>query len=79
MASSISSCIVTPRNARLTAPVSASWSATQRASLAGTARPMPSYPPPRDVIAVLMPTISPSRFTSGPPELPGLMAASCCK
>ena len=29
-------------------------------------------------IAVLMPTTSPSAFTSGPPELPGLIAASVC-
>ena len=28
------------------------------------------------MIAVLMPTTSPSALTSGPPELPGLMAAS---
>ena len=27
-------------------------------------------------IAALMPTTSPLRFTSGPPELPGLIAAS---
>ena len=30
----------------------------------------------REKIAVLMPTTFPSRSTSGPPELPGLIAAS---
>ena len=30
-------------------------------------------------IAVLMPTTSPRMFSSGPPELPGLIAASVCK
>ena len=30
----------------------------------------------RDAIAVLIPTSSPLRLTSAPPELPGLMAAS---
>ena len=44
--------------------------------LAGMANPMPE--PPR-TIAVLMPITSPRMFTSGPPELPGLMAASVCK
>jgi hypothetical protein len=29
-------------------------------------------------MAVLMPTTSPCMLTSGPPELPGLMAASVC-
>ena len=28
------------------------------------------------LIAVLIPITSPARFSSGPPELPGLMAAS---
>ena len=30
-------------------------------------------------IAVLIPTTSPATFTSGPPELPKLMAASVCR
>ena len=37
----------------------------------GIAKPMPEPPA---TIAVLMPTTSPCMFTSGPPELPGLMA-----
>ena len=39
----------------------------------GMAKPMPEPPA---TIAVLMPTTSPCMLTSGPPELPGLMAAS---
>ena len=41
--------------------------------LDGIAKPMPEPPA---TIAVLMPITSPCRFTSGPPELPGLIAAS---
>ena len=37
---------------------------------------MPSEPPLREKMAVLMPTSRPSASTSAPPELPGLMAAS---
>ena len=40
------------------------------------ANPTPSLPPLLDEIAVLMPMTSPSRLTSGPPLLPGLIAAS---
>ena len=36
--------------------------------------PLPS---PRVEIIPLMPTNSPERFHSGPPELPGLTSASC--
>ncbi len=41
--------------------------------LTGTAKPMFSEP---KLIAVLMPITSPCRLTSGPPELPKLIAAS---
>jgi hypothetical protein len=40
------------------------------------AKPIPSDPPIRLTMAVLMPTTSPAMLTSGPPEFPGLMAAS---
>src|SRR5260370_484562 len=40
---------------------------------------MPTFPPLRERMALLMPTTSPDMFTSGPPELPGLMAASVCR
>ena len=42
----------------------------------GMAKPIPIEPPVREKIAVLMPISAPSRSTSAPPELPGLMAAS---
>jgi hypothetical protein len=44
--------------------------------LAGMAKPIPTEPPERVKIAVLMPTSWPCRLTSAPPEFPGLMAAS---
>ena len=48
--------------------------------LIGTAKPMPMLPSARPLlmIAVLMPMTSPRMFSSGPPELPGLIAASVC-
>ena len=46
------------------------------AMFTGIEKPMPTLPPVRERIALLMPTTSPDMFTSGPPELPGLMAAS---
>ena len=42
----------------------------------GTAKPTPSPPPPVERICELIPTTSPPALTSGPPELPWLMAAS---
>src|SRR5437660_1058627 len=39
------------------------------------AKPIPWEPPLREMIAVLMPTTSPRRLISGPPLLPGLIAA----
>ena len=42
----------------------------------GTAKPTPSPPPERDWICWLTPITRPSEPTSGPPELPGLIAAS---
>src|ERR1700681_3997637 len=43
---------------------------------AGMANPMPEKPPVSETRKVLMPTTSPWTLTSGPPELPGLIAAS---
>ena len=51
-------------------------SATRRTVETGTAKPMPMFPPLVVKIEVLMPMISPEVFSSGPPELPGLIAAS---
>ena len=42
----------------------------------GIAKPIPSAPPEIDIIAVFIPINSPFEFTSAPPELPGLIAAS---
>ena len=49
----------------------------------GIAKPTPMLPaspdaPPLVAIAEFTPTTSPARLTSGPPELPGLIAASVC-
>ena len=46
------------------------------AKLIGIEKPIPSLPPELLAIAVLMPITSPRKFISGPPLLPGLMAAS---
>ena len=68
--------MLTPSQPRTTSPFSRRRFMTSRAMLLGTAKPMPMYPPERLAMAVLMPMTSPRRLTSGPPELPGLMAAS---
>ena len=51
---------------------------SSRTRLIGTAKPMPMFEAwARSLrMAVLMPTTSPRTLSSGPPELPGLMAAS---
>ena len=51
-------------------------STTRCARSAGIAKPIPEAP---WMIAVLMPITWPSRLTSGPPELPGLIEASVCR
>ena len=43
-----------------------------------TAKPTPEFTPVVEKIWVLIPITRPSASTSGPPELPGLMAASVC-
>src|SRR5437764_14206420 len=43
---------------------------------AGIAKPMPENDPDAEMRKVLIPTTSPRAFTSAPPELPGLIAAS---
>mmetsp|Transcript_19872 Transcript_19872/g.34207 ORF Transcript_19872/g.34207 Transcript_19872/m.34207 type:complete len:220 (-) Transcript_19872:1079-1738(-) len=44
----------------------------------GTAKPIPALLPLVVMIMVLTPTTSPFKFNKGPPEFPGLMAASVC-
>jgi hypothetical protein len=51
-------------------------SSTSRAMLMGTANPIPTLPPVRDRMAVLMPMSLPSSVTRAPPEFPGLIDAS---
>ena len=51
-------------------------SAEARTICEGMAKPAPANDPLFEMMKVLMPISSPREFTSGPPELPGLMAAS---
>ena len=44
--------------------------------LMGMAKPMPTLPADSVKMTELMPTTSPRMLSSGPPLLPGLMAAS---
>ena len=74
--SAFKSCTWTPMKPRSTIPLSSSCSVICRARLIGIAKPIPILPPPRENIAVFMPTSSPFRLTSAPPEFPGLMEAS---
>ena len=75
--SAVTACSLAPSQGRSTAlPPRSAEATTTRTMLAGMAKPMPCEPPEREKIAVLMPTRRPSRSTSAPPELPGLMAAS---
>ena len=52
---------------------SRAWAIRLAASLIGIAKPRPSA---LDAVAVFTPTTSPAAFRSGPPLLPGLIAAS---
>ena len=49
---------------------------TAFAVLIGIANPIPALCPTFEAIIVLMPITSPCQFSSGPPEFPGLIAAS---
>ena len=63
-------------------PVAMSSEAMRAAVSIGMAKPRPMLPtwpprlPPSEAMAELMPMTAPLPSTSGPPELPGLMAAS---
>ena len=74
--SSVRGWIDTPSHPRVTLPVARSWPRIGFARSTGIANPMPWKPPELLRIAELMPTASPRVLMSGPPELPGLMAAS---
>ena len=62
-----------PSQPRTTLPRAMSCAITDLASLIGIEKPIPC---PAATMAVLMPITRPSRFASGPPELPGLIEAS---
>ena len=69
---------VTPRNARSTCPSSSSCATTLLTVFDGTAKPMPTLPPPPFAVSIceLTPITRPSASISGPPELPLLIGAS---
>jgi len=67
---------VSPTHARRIVPDCWSSRAMRTARSMGMANPMPTDPPLWEKIELLTPTTSPTAFTSGPPLLPGLMAAS---
>ena len=66
-----------PITPRVTLPPRSSGSRS-RTVLMGTANPTPALARRSLMIAVFMPMTSPRTFRSGPPELPGLIAASVC-
>ena len=75
--SDVTACSLAPSQGRSTVlPPRSAEATTTRTMLEGMAKPMPCEPPERERIMLLMPTSRPSRSTSAPPELPGLMAAS---
>ena len=79
----VASVTCTPSCGCVALPVSISSCAIRLAWSIGIAKPSPIEPDwldrwlaPSEAIAELMPTTRPARSTSGPPELPGLIAAS---
>src|SRR5690625_3064028 len=77
--STVVSLRATPRKACSATPSAMSCWATSAAWSTGIAKPspmLPDRPPERDAIELVMPMTSPRASNSGPPELPGLTAAS---
>mmetsp|Transcript_11136 Transcript_11136/g.23777 ORF Transcript_11136/g.23777 Transcript_11136/m.23777 type:complete len:255 (+) Transcript_11136:35-799(+) len=75
----LSSATLMPMVGFTTRPKRMIWLTTRRTVSTGMANPMPTLPPvrpPGEMMAVLTPTSLPRESRSGPPELPGLMAAS---
>ena len=66
----------TPMLRCATRPFSLSCGTTLWFVSTGTAKPIPADEPLGEKIAVFMPIRSRDESTSGPPELPGLIAAS---
>jgi hypothetical protein len=69
-------CKPTPISWRRSCPYFCSCLNMVLAVAQGMANPRPSLPPDCDMMKVFTPTTSPFALTSGPPELPGLIAAS---
>src|SRR3954464_9490436 len=67
-----------PREAGSMWPSLISLGPTSRTLSTGIAKPTPVLPPLEEAIWELMPITRPAASSSGPPELPGLMAASVC-
>ena len=65
-----------PRYACFACPLEMSCEAMERTVFDGTAKPTPALAPVPPAICALTPITSPWAFSSGPPELPWLMAAS---
>ncbi|CNU64541.1 Uncharacterised protein [Salmonella enterica subsp. enterica serovar Bovismorbificans] len=74
--SEFSSVPMIPSSPRFTWPYSTICDVRFFTMLLGIAKPIPMLPPSGARIAVLIPISSPFRFTSAPPELPRLIAAS---
>ena len=66
----------TPMPGRGTAPSRIRRGTIQLTASTGTAKPMPEAVPWLERMAVLTPISRPAESNNGPPELPGLMAAS---
>ena len=65
-----------PRRGRMTRPCAMSCGTTSFTVSTGTAKPMPALAPEGLAICVFTPMSRPALSRSGPPELPGLIAAS---
>lgn len=73
--SDVKSCTAIPTWPRRTSPKVRICSITACAMFTGIANPIPTFPPAGAMIAVLIPTSSPFKFTNAPPEFPGLIQA----
>ena len=65
-----------PTTGRWTRPLEINWGTTRAIVLTAMANPTPALSPVLLAMAVFMPIIRPRLSKSGPPELPGLIAAS---
>jgi hypothetical protein len=75
----VAGAVDTPSHARWIVSPRCRRGMTSRTVFDGTAKPMPTLPPPLDWICELTPMTCPRVLSSGPPELPGLIGASVCR